>query len=87
MTWDENSMAEVRNLGPKESVTLSSDGFTSEINDSSFADSYDFNKDLAMACGIMSLVAEDKNGDGIKKLYKEQFGIRVILFLEMNKCN
>ena len=76
LTWDENSMAEVRNLGLKESVTLSSDGFTSEINDSSFADPYDFNKDLAMACGIMSLVAEDKNGDGIKKLYKEQFGIR-----------
>lgn len=83
-TWDENSMAEIKNLAPKEAVTVSytdykyqvgSGIYTSEINDSSFEDPYDFNKDLAMACGIMSRAAEDENGEGIKKIYKEQFGI------------
>lgn len=76
LTWDEKSMAEVRNLAPKEQVTVSNSDFSTVINDASFADPYDFNKELAMACGIMSLVAEDTDGAGIKKLYKEQFGVR-----------
>ena len=75
-TWDENSMAEIRNYAPKEKVTVSYTDYTSEINASSFENPYDLNKDLAMACGILSWVAEDEKGEGIKKIYKEQFGIR-----------